>query len=1179
MSSIPNVFDFVTTSNRVRQTYFVGFVDINGGNLILRPNSNLFITGGDTSMNGALSVSGNTTIGSNLSIAGNITLSQNLIGRSDVSLNKNLFLGGDASLNGRLFVNQDVSLNGDLSTKGNVYVGQLNDACLNTLTTYSYDVSNTATFSTTQTYNNYPTNLGGNGGADKTIKVSATGQFMIISDYHNQKLTFSKDYGRTWNLVPFGSLNFYHCGISATGQYMIACVNSGSIYISKEFGNNFNATSISTLGSFAQTWSSVAISGNGQYMTAVMNSTTTNSGYAYVSRDNGQNWAQVQLGNVTPVQAIQCGRCAMSSDGKYQIVSIANNGTNYYLSSNYGINFELKTFTPSIAGNTISAPTNKWWDVAVSSSGKYMLISTHSGNNGCYYSKDYGLTWSVVGGISTSGNYNSVAMSANGQYMMFASTTSIGSGSVNTLYIQNNSPGTVGINVSTALLSSSDGINNATFASCAISADGKYFTAISRTTTNTTIQNITNVYIVEPTKTTLSNSYSYRTTPPSLLNVQGSTNPITLLDNSVLFSNQPPILLSSFGNSWNQLDGFSMMSAYNIHTSATGQYVLIDSGTNGAGQLSLSNNYGSTFTYFSPTNLYQNWADYTCSANGQYQTAVIDGGFTITSVGVVADNSFNSGNVYISNDFGATFRPSRVLLNTPMSWTAMSLSANGQYQTGTVNGSILSNGGIYVSSNYGVNWRQIVPTGTNASTNWVEISMSATGQFQTALVSGGLLYTSSNFGNTWNPVTSIGSKIWSFVSVSSTGQYQTAVVNGEYIYISTNYGATWTANTSAGVKTWVSCSMTANAQYQIAVEGLVLSNGIANSGGQAWYSTNYGVTWNSGGLSQGPYTGVTTNANGQFSYLVSSAGAFFVNALGSPATVPSSITSQSINGILTVGSSTTLNGTLTVAGASTLNSTLTVAGANSTLTVAGATTLSSTLGVAGATTLNNTLNVTGANSTLTVAGATTLSSTLGVAGASTLSSTLNVTGASTLNGPVTINPTTSSLNILPAGMIMAWVSSNPPTGWLICNGNEYNAQTEPKYQALYNIIFNTFGGTNNTNFKVPNYQGAFLRGTGNQSKTYNSTTITYAGPAVDNTGQSHATQTHSHGITGSVSFGASNTITGTGMTALSTNNYNGTSNSLNSSLAISNSSSSGGTITDTNETRPFNYGVYWVIKY
>ena len=43
MSTIPNVFDFVTTSNRVRQTYFVGFVDINGGNLILRPNSNLFI--------------------------------------------------------------------------------------------------------------------------------------------------------------------------------------------------------------------------------------------------------------------------------------------------------------------------------------------------------------------------------------------------------------------------------------------------------------------------------------------------------------------------------------------------------------------------------------------------------------------------------------------------------------------------------------------------------------------------------------------------------------------------------------------------------------------------------------------------------------------------------------------------------------------------------------------------------------------------------------------------------------------------------------------------------------------------------------------------------------------------------------------------------------------------------
>lgn len=910
MSSIPNVFDFVTTSNRVRQTYFVGFVDINGGNLILRPNSNLFITGGDTSMNGSLSVSGNTSIGSNLSVNGNITLSQNLIGGSDASLNKNLFLGGDASFNGRLFVNRDVSLNGNLVTNGNVYVGQLNDAAVTTLSTYSYDISNTATFSSQQTYKSYATNLGNVPGADKIVKVSANGQFMIISDFHNQKLAVSKDYGRTWNTV-ISNILFYHCAISATGQYMIACADPGSVYISNNFGSTFTTPSVFGL-AYGQTWTSVAISGNGQYITAVMDS-TTNSGFAYVSRNFGQSWSNVYLNGST----LACGRCAMSSDGKYQIISNATTGSSIntcYLSSNYGQSFATSSNIASVA------PTTKWWDVAVSSSGKYMLISAYSSNTGCYYSKDYGATWSQVGGgITLSYNYNSVAMSANGQYMMFAPSNS----GASVLYVQNNSPGTTGQTVSTSMVSS-DGINSAAnFTSCAISADGKYFVAISSTTITA------NIYIVEPVNSTLVNTYSYRTTPPSLLNLQGSTNPITLLDNSVLFSNQPPILLSQFGQSWSQLDGFSMMSSGTIYTSNTGQYILIESGTNSAGQLSLSNNYGSTFSYFSPSNLYQNWSDYVCSANGQYQTAVIDGGFVITTpyAGIFPDNSFNSGNVYISNDFGATFRPSVVRSNTPMAWTAMSLSANGQYQTGTVNGSVLNNSGIYVSSNYGVNWTQIVPVGTNTSTTWVEISMSATGQFQTAVISGGLLYRSTDFGITWNPVTAIGTKSWSFVSVSSTGQYQTALVNGENIYISTNYGATWTVNTSAGAnKSWVSCSMTANAQYQIAVEGLVLVNGLATSGGQAWYSNNYGVTWNSAGLAPGPYTGVTTNGNGQFSYLVSSAGAFFVNALGSPSTVPEVSASQTVNGALSVAGSSTLSGTVTVGGASTFNSTLTVAG-------------------------------------------------------------------------------------------------------------------------------------------------------------------------------------------------------------------------------------------------------------
>ena len=211
-----------------------------------------------------------------------------------------------------------------------------------------------------------------------------------------------------------------------------------------------------------------------------------------------------------------------------------------------------------------------------------------------------------------------------------------------------------------------------------------------------------------------------------------------------------------------------------------------------------------------------------------------------------------------------------------------------------------------------------------------------------------------------------------------------------------------------------------------------------------------------------------------------------------------------------------------------------------------------------------------------------------VVGATTLGGTLTVAGASTFNGGVTFNPPT--LNILPAGMIMAWVSATAPTGWLICNGGSYS--TTGTYANLFAVIQYTFGGSGSS-FNVPNYQGAFLRGTGNQTKNYNSTAITYTGPSVDNTGQSHATQVHSHGFTdpghfhetqavlgavGGLSFNKNYTTSQASNTPGSTNN--GYNTKLNTTgITINNSASSAGTITDTTETRPFNFGVYWVIKF
>ena len=63
---------------------------------------------------------------------------------------------------------------------------------------------------------------------------------------------------------------------------------------------------------------------------------------------------------------------------------------------------------------------------------------------------------------------------------------------------------------------------------------------------------------------------------------------------------------------------------------------------------------------------------------------------------------------------------------------------------------------------------------------------------------------------------------------------------------------------------------------------------------------------------------------------------------------------------------------------------------------------------------------------------------------------------------------------LPAGFIAAWPGNTPPDGWLVCNGSAISRAT---YDDLFAAIGTTFGaGDGSTTFKIPDYQGDFLRG-------------------------------------------------------------------------------------------------------
>ncbi len=61
-----------------------------------------------------------------------------------------------------------------------------------------------------------------------------------------------------------------------------------------------------------------------------------------------------------------------------------------------------------------------------------------------------------------------------------------------------------------------------------------------------------------------------------------------------------------------------------------------------------------------------------------------------------------------------------------------------------------------------------------------------------------------------------------------------------------------------------------------------------------------------------------------------------------------------------------------------------------------------------------------------------------------------------------------------AGMIYYFAMKNPPTGWLVCDGNSYSTS---EYPDLYSAIEFTYGGSKQTSvFNVPNLQGYFIRG-------------------------------------------------------------------------------------------------------
>ena len=88
------------------------------------------------------------------------------------------------------------------------------------------------------------------------------------------------------------------------------------------------------------------------------------------------------------------------------------------------------------------------------------------------------------------------------------------------------------------------------------------------------------------------------------------------------------------------------------------------------------------------------------------------------------------------------------------------------------------------------------------------------------------------------------------------------------------------------------------------------------------------------------------------------------------------------------------------------------------------------------------------------------------------------------NKTISVGGINLSSGFVPTGAVMAFAMVTAPSGWVLCNGAEYNASptvvnsvsTPSIYANLFAAIGTVFGGTGVSAFKVPDLRAEFIRG-------------------------------------------------------------------------------------------------------
>jgi len=233
----------------------------------------------------------------------------------------------------------------------------------------------------------------------------------------NNGITTSTNYNDTPTKFTFppnsGNLNFVGSDRVSALTPELKSNKITSFCTSLEYKNNLiqvvvgnNTISRAEFGSFSNVivpkyeWTTVVMSSNGQYITAI-----SKTHEIYNSSDKGLTFNPITVSNET----LGWYFCAMSIDGQYQLASSSSNSL--YKSIDFG-----KTWGSISLIYPASSTTVRWTSVSVSATGQYQTASTSS--SGIYFTKNYGQTWNNTNW--TNDNWTVLGMSATGQYQTVA---------------------------------------------------------------------------------------------------------------------------------------------------------------------------------------------------------------------------------------------------------------------------------------------------------------------------------------------------------------------------------------------------------------------------------------------------------------------------------------------------------------------------------------------------------------------------------------------------------------------------------------------------------------------------------------------------------------------------------------------------------------------------------------